>query len=192
MMNHQRKSIRLQGFDYASVGAYFVTICTNERACLFGEIIDGKIILNEIGKMVQRHWNSISKHFQNVIMDEFIMMPNHMHRIITIFDDVGAKHSQKDTSVNKIVLSENASPLQIPAGTKHQSLSAIVQNFKSITSRKFNKMKRTSPAKLWQRNYYEHVIRDEDELKRIREYIFNNPLKWELDKENPANWNNVE
>ncbi len=110
-MNHHRKSIRLQGFDYASVGAYFVTICTNERACLFGEIIDSKIILNEIGKMVQRHWNSMSKHFQNVIMDEFIIMPNHMHGIITIFDDVGAKHSQKDTGVNKIVLSENASPL---------------------------------------------------------------------------------
>jgi len=191
---HNRKSIRLQGYDYSRAGAYFVSICTHNRERLFGEIIDDKINLNEIGKMVLWHWIRIPNHFPNVKLDEKIILPNHVHGVIWLNDNkdvgyVGAKHSKQPTSLNNQNRSENASPLQsqqIPIGTKPQSLSAIIQNFKSITSRKFHRIRKHNNTKLWQRNYFERIIRDEDELNRIREYIIYNPLKWEKDKEDPA------
>ncbi len=187
-MTGSRKSVRLQGFDYASSGAYFVTICTFQRQGLFGEIANGMVGLNEIGKMVLWHWNRIPTHFKNVELDEYIIMPNHLHGIICIADDVGAKHSFPDPLKVCQDHSQNASPLQRPNGTESQSLCAIVQNFKSITARKFHKMHRVEDGRLWQRNYYEHVIRNENELNRIREYIIYNPVKWDEDKENPKNW----
>jgi len=194
---YHRKSIRLLSYDYSSTGAYFVTICTQNRKCLFGEIMEADVNLNEIGKMVLWHWRRIPHHFPNVKLDKKIVMPNHIHGIIWISDDdvdVGAKHSKKPTLLNNQNCLENASPLQddlsrqIPIGTKPQALSAIVQNFKSVTSRKFNRMRLHDHTTLWQRNYFDRIVRDEDELKRIREYIIYNPLKWESDKENPANW----
>lgn len=174
---HHRRSIRLHGYDYSSAGAYFVTICTYYRKCLFGEITDGKMRVNEYGQSVQEEWVRSAKIRCEIELDAFVIMPNHIHGIITIHDDVGAI---------------GRSPLQkiIPShGPAKQSLGAFVAGFKSATTKRINEIRNTPHLPVWQRNYYEHVIRDEKSLNQIREYILNNPLNWEMDRENPVNIN---
>lgn len=195
---HHRKSIRLKGFDYSSAGVYFVTICAKDRKCIFGKVQNGRMILNDLGEMVQYQWKEIPIHFQNVELDEFVVMPNHFHGILWLLDGsgnmtnpVGAKHSWQPTASKQINIARNASPLHPPnrpKGTKPGSLSAIIQNFTSITSRKINRIRKTPGEKMWQRNFYDRIVRNEKELYNLRNYIIDNPLKWENDEENPSNW----
>jgi REP element-mobilizing transposase RayT len=205
---HHRKSTRLNGYDYSSAGAYFVTICVKNRECLLGEIQNGKMILNDFGNIIDYHWKNIPSHFQNVDLDQFIVMPNHLHGILWLVDDddmatylAGAKHSGQSISSKHDDVARNASPLHRsnhpehrphyhpnrPKGTKPGSLSAIIQNFTSITTRKINRIRKTPGEKLWQRNFHDRIIRNEKELFNIRQYIIDNPLKWEIDNENPNN-----
>lgn len=163
---HHRGSIRLKGCDYSQTGAYFITICTYNRECLFGKIINEKTNLSMIGRIVQNEWDEIPNRFPNTRMDAFIVMPNHIHGMII----VGAT----------LVVAQNNRAGTRPAPT----LGEIVGSFKSLCVHKcvtnhFN------IGKLWQRNYYEHIIRNEGELDRVREYIINNPLQWQFDRENP-------
>ncbi len=180
---HHRQSIRLKDYDYSQNGVYFVTICTYKKQCLFGDITNSKMELSEIGAIAGKCWNEIPNHFPNVLLDYSVVMPNHIHGIVNI---VGAKHSQVEGLLYSLALNVNASPLQ-PCGTDKGSLGAIIQNFKSVTTRKVNRMLGQRNIPLWLRNYYEHIIRNDDDLNEIREYIINNPLKWDLDKENPIN-----
>jgi putative transposase len=180
---HHRKSIRLKDYDYSQSGAYFVTICVYKKRCLLGDIINGKAELSEMGIIADKCWKEIPDHFQNVSLDYFVLMPNHIHGIINI---VGAKHSHFKPINNVSDLSANALPLRLH-GTSPNSLGAIIQNFKSIATRKINKTLGQQGTPLWQTNYYEHVARNDDNLNEIRGYIINNPLKWDLDKENPIN-----
>jgi len=147
--------------------------------------------INQFGKIVNTKWNNIPAHLKNILSDEFIIMPNHLHGIVIITDvDVGAKHSLNTnlTSIHQSI--RNASPLNDhQKGIKPGSLSAIVQNFCSITTRKINQIRKSPGSKLWRRNYFDPVIRYEKELNKIREYMINNLLKWHLDKENPENLN---
>ena len=182
-LKYGRKSMRLPAYDYTSSGYYFVTICTRDHQCLFGDVVDGKICSNYIGEMINWHWNRIPLHFSNVELDKFTVMPNHLHGIVIL---VGAKHFNKESIVASNNSKKNASPLR-PIGTTPKSLSSITQNFKTITSRKYNRMKNTKARKLWQRSFYDRIIRNEKELYNIRKYIINNPLKWALDSENPQN-----
>ena len=166
-----RRSVRLRGHDYREAGAYFVTVCTLRRACLFGEIVDDHLQLSPIGEIVAAAWTSTPGHFPGIDLDAVVVMPNHVHGIILIVDSVGAKH---------------ASPLRVsPRGTSSGSLAAIVQSFKSAATRSVNLSRKTLGFTLWQRGYYEHVVRDDEELNRIRRYIEDNPLRWALDRENP-------
>ncbi len=169
---HHRRSIRLKGYDYSQPGACFVTICTQNRECLFGEIVDGNMIMNDAGRMAEKCWNIIPSHFPHIELDVFVVMPNHVHGILFIADvPVGAK---------------NFSPLQSdqhPRGTS-KTIGSAIRGFK-IGVTKWTRQN-TGFYNIWQRNYYEHIIRNENELNRIREYIFNNPKKWELDRENPV------
>jgi len=189
---HHRRSIRLKGYDYSKANAYFVTICSYNRECLFGYIEELVLISNQFGKVLNTIWNDIPAHFKNVILDEFIIMPNHLHGIIIITDkntDVGAKHSLNTKTPVIHQSNTNASPMQNhPKGTKSGSLPSIIQNFCSITTRKINRIRKTPGSKLWQRNYSDRIIRNKKELNKIRQYIINNPLKWHLDNENPENW----
>lgn len=197
---HHRRSIRLKGWDYRRPGWYFVTMVVQNRECLFGHVENKKMVLNDFGKIVDYHWRKLPKHFNHVEMDEYRVMPNHFHGIVHIvrWPDggdglVGAMHfpdqsnenqnffELMDSSENLQDSVENASSLRGPHGTLPGSLSAIIQNFLSVTTRKINRIRRTPGAKLWQRNYWEHIIRDENELNRIRWYIKNNPLKWNDD-----------
>ena len=172
---HRRRNIRLSGYDYAQAGMYFVTVCTQNRACLFGEILDGEIRLNEAGHIVQEVWNGLPMHYANVQLDVFMIMPNHVHGIIAIMDvdNVGA-----DLHVGTGLK---------PVPTKNHGLPEIVRAFKTFSSRSINVLRGTPGLAVWQRNYYEQIIRDEVSLAQIRQYIINNPLQWALDRENPAN-----
>jgi REP element-mobilizing transposase RayT len=167
---HHRHSIRLKGYDYSQPGAYFVTIVTHLRQCLFGEIANNEMILNDYGKISEQCWNDIPKHYPNAITDEFVIMPNHIHGIIILNDN------------GSIVGAKNFSPLlqnERPRGTT-QTIGSIVRGFKIGVTKWFRQ--NSNIYSVWQRNYYEHIIRNEIELNNIRKYILNNPLNWKTDK----------
>jgi len=165
---HHRRTTRLKGYDYSSDGAYFVTLCTHNRECIFGHIIDGEMHLNEYGDIIKMVWHGLTYHYKYVELDEFIIMPNHIHGIIILQDAVGAGLK--------------------PAPTiKRRGLTEIVRGFKTFSARGINQCRNTPGIHVWQRNYHEHVIRDEADLCRVREYINNNPFQWDMDSENPEN-----
>jgi putative transposase len=163
---HHRRSIRLKSYDYSQAGLYFVTICTHQRLPLFGEIIKGEMILNEAGMVAEKCWLAIPEHFPQVKLDEFVIMPNHVHGIIQI--DVGAK---------------NLSPLQTtassrPTGTS-KTIGSIVRGFKIGVTKWFRTNSTTHCV--WHRNYHEHIIRDENAYLKIANYVQTNPQKWQED-----------
>ncbi len=179
--SHHRRSIRLKEYDYSQPGAYFVTICTHDRACLFGGVVDGEMRLNEFGEMVHECWQAIPDHFPHAMLDEFVIMPNHVHGIISIVDaaivdNVGATHASPLKSASSLP----------PRGPKQKSIGAIVGSFKSAVTKRINEYRNTPGAPVWQRNYYEHIIRNEESLNRIRQYIADNPARWTFDRENTA------
>jgi putative transposase len=180
---HHRQSIRLRGYDYTQAGAYFVTIVVRDRECLLGDVVSGEMRLNNYGRIVAAEWQKLPARFPHATTDASIVMPNHLHGIIVIGDGVGAKHPPAMLGSPPCV-SVDAWPLR-PMGTTPGSFGAIMQNFKSTSTRQVNALRQTPGLPLWQRNYFERIIRDDRELNRIREYIINNPLKWALDTEHP-------
>ena len=176
----RRRSIRLPDYDYAQAGAYFVTIVTKDRACLFGEIVGGEMRLNGFGRIVQAVWDGLPSHYPGVECDEFVVMPNHVHGILLL--NVGAGFKSALTGMPPYTAATRAGFK--PAPTSHR-LPEIVRGFKSFSARAVNAARGTLGVPVWQRNYYEHVVRGEAELNCIREYIASNPLQWEIDRENP-------
>jgi putative transposase len=152
-----RKRLRLVDFDYSTPGCYFVTVCVLKRRCLLGEIREGDMVLNALGRLVSDTWQQGPQRHDGIVLDEFVVMPNHIHAL-----------------------------LMLPASPP-QSLSDIVRAFKSLSSVAAYRAGMLADAKLWQRGFHDHVVRDEGSIDRLREYIANNPLKWHLDRENPAN-----
>ncbi|MBD2194177.1 MULTISPECIES: transposase [Calothrix] len=176
---HHRRSIRLPGYDYTQTGMYFITLCIWQRECLLGEVLGAGsqrlsninddinepaptyIELSRYGQVVQYNWNFMANKFSNVQLDEFVIMPNHIHGIIELKE----------------------------SGSK--PLSEIVQSFKTSSARRINQLRDSKGIPVWQRNYYERIIRNEEALQNIREYIINNPLYWEQDElhpNNPSKW----
>lgn len=183
---HHRKSIRLKGYDYSKAGLYFITICVQNRKCLFGEIIEGEMILNDPGKMVYNEWIKIAERFTNIHLHEFIVMPNHFHAIMEI---VGATLvvAQNTVDQNGIDDLETGQPQGIAPTTKPKTVGDIAGGFQSIVTVEYIrgvKQLGWQPfnGKLWQRNYYEHIIRNELSYHRISNYIINNPKNWKDDK----------
>jgi len=177
-----RRSIRLPQYEYASVGVYFVTICTHQRETNLGEVKDGKVLLSDAGEIVEHIWKRLTWFFKSIELDAFCIMPNHVHGIIVI-------ERAMQRAVSKSSLGEEAAALPLQFGSPPQSIPAIVQNLKSVSAKKINLLRQTPGAPVWQRNYYEHVVRmsqGQQELQTIRKYIDDNPLKWELDSENPS------
>ena len=158
---HHRKSIRLKDYDYSSDGAYFTTICAQHKEYMLGNVIDGKMVLNPAGEMTKKWLFELKNKFKNVELDECIIMPNHIHLIIFIMN------------------SAYGIP-QIVQWLKTMTTNEYIRNVKQNNWKPFDQ-------KIWQRNYYDRIIRNEKELDKIRKYIFENPLKWELDKNNPEN-----
>ncbi len=176
---HHRRSIRLREYDYRSAGAYFVTICTFQRKCLFGSVMDGTMRLNERGHIVQTAWCDLPKHYPYVELDQFVIMPNHSHGVIVITGADMVRAGLKPARTEP-------APAPEPHGKRH-GLPEIVRAFKTFSARRINAFRDNAGCPVWQRNYYEHVVRNEDDLANIRQYIANNPLKWDLDENNPVN-----
>ena len=156
---HHRRSIRLPGYDYSQPGAYFVTICTYQRECTFGTVQDHTVVLSQLGEIVEQCWRALSGHFRFIELDTFAIMPNHVHGIVAI-NDYGQANSSGSS------------------GTRPRSLGSIIQNFKSISTRKMKHAFQNGVATIWQRSYYERVIRDQTELNNVRRYIETNPDRW--------------
>ncbi|MBL8098719.1 MAG: hypothetical protein JNK81_06030 [Anaerolineales bacterium] len=174
---HHRRSIRLKEYDYSQPGGYFITIVTYQRDLLFGEIVKEEMKLNNYGRIVDECWREIPKHFQNVELGTYVVMPNHIHGIIVINDENGTT-----TNSSSFVGARHASPLP-PRGVKPKSIGAIIGSFKSAVTRRLGKV--FNITGIWQRNYYEHVIRNHEDWDRIHKYIEANPSMWAEDEENP-------
>jgi len=193
---HRRRSIRLKGYDYSSEGAYFVTIVVQGRECLFGEIIDGEMHLNEYGEIVQTWWDEIPIHFPNVELGAFVIMPNHVHGIIWIIDErrgevLSPRYSPR-YNPNKNILNENVDITTNQGGAtpplRNPTLGQIIAYFKYQSTKEMNRIETDRAiTKFWQRNYYEHIIRDEKDLQNKTDYIESNPMLWDEDDDNPIN-----
>jgi len=167
-----RHTLRLRHYDYSRPGAYFITICTNRRLCVFGDVRDGVVFLNPLGRIVHNTWIEMSERFAGVYLDLFAVMPNHFHGILMLTDSAQKHVPELD---------------ERPQATTPTSVPAVIGGFKSMTAMRAIKegLVAEHRLRLWQRNYYEHAIRSDGSLTRIREYIDDNPAQWSLDRENP-------
>jgi REP element-mobilizing transposase RayT len=156
---HQRHSIRLPGYDYAQGGAHYITLCTARRARLFGHIAAGRMTLSALGRAAEEEWLQTPQIRPNVDLDAFVVMPDHFHAVVVIAE-------RADVAT--------ASGFRSPSHT----LGAIVRGFKAAVTRQANTLWQTSGMIVWQRNYYEHIVRDDADLDRIRRYIAANPTRW--------------
>ena len=166
---HHRRSVRLRGWDYSNAGAYFVTLCAKNRECLFSTVVHGEMQLNEMGRIAAECWEWLEKQYAHVEWDQWVIMPNHMHAIIVLHGRGALQRAPTESQ---------------PVKTK--SLGQLIGMYKTVSTRRINEFRNTPGIIVWQRNYHEHIVRNDDELIRIRRYIANNPGKWESDLENPA------
>lgn len=203
--HHHRRSIRLRGYDYTQPGAYFITVCTYAHIHLFGEVVEGQVHLNACGRIVAGRWRALPRHGARVRLGAFVVMPNHIHGILIINPPRPAPASSEpmwgrgeasdqpgktvpvagaDPALSVGAVPSDASPLQgsgAPRGTVPGSLGAIVQQFKSITTRKINRLRGTPGAPVWQRGYWDRILRDERAGQAACRYIEENPARWEED-----------
>lgn len=189
---HHRRSIRLPEYDYSQAGAYYVTIVAWQREPLFGEVVNGEMKLNRYGKIVQAEWLELPKRLEFVALGVFMVMPNHFHGIVFLLDVVGATrpgltkaHFGKISLPHETTDGMNGSPL--PRGPQPKSLGAIMAQFKSRVTKRLWKTPSLNGTPIWQRNYWEHIIRNEQDLKNKSDYIESNPMLWDEDDENPIN-----
>ena len=172
LKEHHRRSIRLNQYNYSLPGAYFITICTHKRQYLFGHIEDQKMLLNKNGLIVKDELLKTAVLRPYLSIDEYVIMPNHLHAIIWIYDPLS--ESLDEAGVNKF------------GKPRAKTLGSIIGAFKAAATRRINEQSGNDGPFVWQRNYYEHVIRRDESMKEIREYIRYNPLNWDTDPENPA------
>jgi len=205
---HHRRSIRLKDYHYTGKGAYFVTLCVQERVCLYGELIGGDMVLNPAGRKVAEIWRELRGRYPQLVLDEYVVMPNHFHGIIVIDDCRGepcvrppcnkrghterADLKEKDEQQRIGDQNRKGDHKDRPYGTDENSLGRVLQAFKSLTTQAYiqgvnSQGWPTFPGRLWQRNYFERVLRGQPELDAARRYILENPLKWQSDRDNPVN-----
>ena len=196
-----RRPLRLQGYDYAQAGAYFVTVCTRDRLCALGDVVNGEMVLSPAGHLAHAAWQVLPQHYPGARLDAWVIMPNHVHGIIWLADNerqtVGAGFKPARRRPDAVGTgpkpaqwpSDPPRPRSGPVGAGFEparhGLPEIVRAFKTFSARRINQARNTTGSQFWQRNYYEHVIRSEDALTRIRQYIADNPAKWHEDPENP-------
>ena len=172
---HHRRSIRLRGYDYSQPGAYFVTICTQDPACILADVVDGEMHATKFGAIAESCWLDLANHYAELTLDIFVIMPNHVHGIVVLRlrDDGRTERPGFKPAPTRV--------------TKTHGLQEIVRGFKTFSSRRINQTRRTPGTHVCQRNYYERVMRKEDELNLVRQYILDNPANWADDDENPEN-----
>ena len=174
----RRRSLRLRGYDYTQAGLYFVTICAQDRACLFGEVVDGEVRLSAAGEVVAEEWARTAEIRPSVLLDAFVIMPNHLHGIVALVD-VDADGAMLPPRPGA------AEDWGSPRGPAAGSLSAIVGQFKAVTTKRVNALRETPGAVVWQRGFHDHIIRHERALAQIRDYMADNPGRWEDDRLHP-------
>jgi REP element-mobilizing transposase RayT len=208
---HHRRSIRLDGYDYRGGGGYFITIVTQDRGCVFGDVVNGAMRLNAAGQMAQTVWNELPAYYSGVDIDAFVIMPNHIHGIAVVAPavGVGAAPCGRPDPCRRPAPDDDGQPHAIdhplppgpPQGVACRegqpqgvaptlSLADVVHRYKTMTTKRYVDGVRQSgwapfPGRLWQRNYYEHIIRNEESMRRFRQYILDNPARWPDDAENP-------
>jgi putative transposase len=175
-VKHARKNTRLQVYDYSQAGGYYVTMVTNRRECMFGEIVDGEMRLNPFGEIIKEEWLLSAEIRHEITLDAFVIMPNHFHAIVLIHNDVVGATGRSPLPVYERSL--------YPHGSTPNSLGALVAGFKSSVTKRINILRNAPGVPLWQRNYYGHIIRNEGDYKRIFNYIATNPTHWAEDEEN--------
>lgn len=186
---HYRRSIRLKGYDYTQAGGYFITICMWQKQCLFGEIADKKMYLNRYGEVIQYNWFDLIRRYAYIQLDAFVIMPNHVHGIIWLLNPRGVGADLENSSVERTNISGEPAPTIHGDNAKSKSakccgLPEIIQGFKTASATRINQLRRTTGVAVWQRNYYEHIIRNDMALQNIRKYIINNPIFWQKDELN--------
>ncbi|MCX6558426.1 MAG: hypothetical protein NTW95_13525 [Candidatus Aminicenantes bacterium] len=180
----RRRSIRMRGRDYSASGKYFLTICTQNRELIFGTIENKSMLLSPVGRIAERYWKNIPRHFPNIRLDEYCIMPNHIHGILIIEDiaNVGVQYEIKQNHI------EPLHPVE-PRFHSFQhivpkSIGSIIRTYKTAVTKRCKE--NGFDQFIWQRNFHDRVIRDNGELKRIQQYIRNNPANWDTDDENPC------
>jgi len=179
---HRRRTIRVKNYDYTQAGGYFITICTRGRECLLGEVVNGMVQLSETGRLVESVWLQTAIVRPDIELDAYVVMPNHFHAIFFIHESPGVAGATHRVAPTKNHYSADEKPRR-PAGPMAGSVGAIIAQFKSLVSKRINPKQHLGRS-IWQRNYYEHVIRNEQSLNHIREYIVTNAQRWDLDREN--------
>jgi len=182
---HHRCSIRLPEYDYAQPGAYYVTIVAWHRECLFGEVVNGEMELAKFGLVAKQQWEKLPKRFPNIELGAFVIMPNHMHGIIVITDGRGTAGIRNDHDVESSRRALTHEQFQKPV---KGSVPTIVRSYKSAVAYRINLMRKTQGIPVWQRNYWEHIIRNQQDLQNKTDYIEANPMLWDEDNENPLNF----
>lgn len=176
-MIRKRKSIRLSGYDYSRPGAYFVTICVKDHTHLFGSIQNSIMRENEFWKIVRECWDVLPRHYPSVKLDAFVIMPDHIHGIVVIVDDG-----------NTVGAGLKPAPTNTTNTPKRHGLPEIIRALKTFSARRINEICKSSGIPVWQRNYYEHIIRTEPALRQIRRYIEENPANWRKDADNSISY----
>jgi putative transposase len=203
---NNRRSIRLDHFDYSNPGAYFITICVKDRKSMLGKVVNRQMVLNEYGRIAQRELLKSQEIRKEISIDEYIIMPNHIHVIVFIGNvDVGAngrspgmetaeisQRANRRSPDNETAEITDRANGRSPLRMTPKSISSFISGFKSTTTGQINLLRKAQGNPFWQRNYYEHIIRDEAELNEIRQYIVFNPGQWDYDRENIARVDNAE
>lgn len=174
---HHRRSVHLRQYDYRTAGAYFVTLCTADRSLLFGEVADDQVRLTTCGHLVGACWVWLAEQYSYLKLDAWTLMPNHLHGVLVISEVPAVAGAVRRYST----LRQQGGP---PTITK--SLGRLIGAFKTVSTKRVNVLRGTPGEVVWQRDYYEHVVRGERELDRIRQYIADNPRRWAMDRENPS------
>ena len=183
MLDKNKKSMRLTGYDYSMPGYYFITICTHEMQYFFGECADGIMKLNKFGEIVKNELLKTPKIRPGIILDEFTIMPNHIH-VITVITDSGKLPLFPAVGI------DSYQSLQNRYGPQYRNLFSIIRGFKGATTKQINILRDALGNPVWQTRFYDHIIRDKESLINIREYIKNNPANWERDSKNHENFSN--
>jgi putative transposase len=182
---HRRRSIRIKGYDYSQTDAYFITVCTQRRICLFGDVEDQLMHRNEAGDMIAATWAALPQRFPTLALDAFVVMPNHIHGILVLTENVSAT---SDPAAHED-MGRSSQRSNRPRGTLPGTIGRIVQAFKSISTHTYihgveQRGWLPFPGRLWQRDYYERVIRDDTALAEMRMYIDDNPMRWAIHRDN--------
>jgi REP element-mobilizing transposase RayT len=188
---HHRQSIRLPAYNYSQPGAYFVTICAYQRQCIFGEIIDGQMRLNQYGAIVAETYQWLCQRYPYLHTDEWVVMPNHFHAIMVITDQPRVDTAKPCRGGSRTAPTTNEQYNANVINKQRKPLGRLIGAFKTVSTKKINILRDAPGTPLWQRNYYEHIIRNPDAMDKIRQYIINNPVLWNIDQlhpDNPSKW----